>query len=938
MRRTKESHRVRLWLVALIFVLILPPQAGLASPFQQSNEPESRAQDLLARLSPEERVGQLFIVTFTGTDVGPENPINTLIKEHHIGGVILLAKNDNFTSNETNINDIWVLNNQLQTIQFASSQEEQINPYTGEMFTPAYVPLFLGISQEGDGYPNDQILSGLTPIPSQMAVGATWNPDLAKQVGEIAGKELAALGFNILFGPSLDVVETPRPGGTSDLGVRAFGGDPFWVGKMGSAYIEGVHQGAEGRIAVVGTHFPGLGSSDRLPIDEVATVRKSLEQLKQIELAPFFAVTGNASTPEATVDALLTSHIRYQGLQGNIRATTRPISFDQNALNLLMGLEPMITWREGGGVMISDDLGSRAVRRFYDPTDEGFNPLRPARDALLAGNDLLYLGNYEENTESQNNDAILQTLDFFAQKYREDPAFTQRVDEAVLRILTLKYKLYEFFTLNLVLPPGDDIHDIGQDEAVTFEVAHQAATLISPAMEELDPATPELYDRMVFFSDSYQVQQCSECPLQENIPHNALEQTIVNLYGPEAGGQIASYYLISHTFEDLIKVLDGTAETTTVESTLSRADWIVFILLDVHSDRPSSQALHRFLSERSDLARQKQVIVFAANAPYYLDATDISKLDAYYGLYNKTTPFVDIAARLLFKEITAPLGALPVSVPGVGYDLISQTSPNPEQRFEITLDLPEIEIPQETATPEAMPLPEYFIGDTVPLRTGVILDHNGHPVPNNTPVQFLASKEGESLLLSSVTTVDGVARTTFMVEQAGTLEIYAVSEPAQSEVLVLEIPEPIEEIIEDTPESSPTISPTETPSATPTVTTPPPTPTPTPEPTQPPAETGLLDWSLASLTTLVIGWGVSRIGALMGQVRWGIRWGLSAFISGLLAYTYIILGLPGSDFVTDIAGLWGILAFTVIGTIFGWGLAVIIRTFTRRSDQSTNHK
>ena len=141
--------------------------------------------------------------------------------------------------------------------------------------------------------PTDQILSGLTPLPSEMAIGATWSPELARRVGEVNGRELSALGFNLFLGPSLDVLEMPAVSG-GDLGTRVFGGDPFWVGEMGSAYVEGLHSGSDNKLLVIAKHFPGVGGSDRLPEEEVSTVRKSLEQLKQIELAPFFAVTGNA--------------------------------------------------------------------------------------------------------------------------------------------------------------------------------------------------------------------------------------------------------------------------------------------------------------------------------------------------------------------------------------------------------------------------------------------------------------------------------------------------------------------------------------------------------------------------------------------------------------------------------------------------------------------
>jgi len=53
--------------------------------------PREQAIELLERLTPEERVGQLFLVTFNGTDVGPESQIAALIDNHHVGGVILLS-------------------------------------------------------------------------------------------------------------------------------------------------------------------------------------------------------------------------------------------------------------------------------------------------------------------------------------------------------------------------------------------------------------------------------------------------------------------------------------------------------------------------------------------------------------------------------------------------------------------------------------------------------------------------------------------------------------------------------------------------------------------------------------------------------------------------------------------------------------------------------
>ncbi|HZM21809.1 MAG TPA: glycoside hydrolase family 3 N-terminal domain-containing protein, partial [Anaerolineales bacterium] len=296
------------WLMLLILSVSLlgPLQVARA----QTPVPLSKIQAVLNTMTPEERVGQLFLVTFRGIDTSAESQIRDLITNHHVGGVVLLAENDNFIAEPDTVRGAHQLVNALQSMEWETTTSDS---------EKTYVPLFVGISQEGDGAPNDQILSGLTPMPNEMAIGATWNTDLARQIGSVLGSELSALGFNLFLGPSLDVVETPNPSPQIDLGTRVFGGDPFWVGEMGRAYIGGLHEGSNAHMMVVAKHFPGRGSADRLPEQEIATVRKSLEQLEQIELAPFFAVT-NSSAPAELVDGLLVSHIRYQGFQGNIRA------------------------------------------------------------------------------------------------------------------------------------------------------------------------------------------------------------------------------------------------------------------------------------------------------------------------------------------------------------------------------------------------------------------------------------------------------------------------------------------------------------------------------------------------------------------------------------------------------------------------------------------
>lgn len=924
-------------LVCLLATLSAPENAKSAT----SHTPQEQAQGLLEEMTPEEKVGQLFLVTFSGTDLNPDLPIYQLITQYHIGGVILSRANGNIPEEE-GVEGIRGLTNKLQEIEYNNSYEEQDMP--AETSPPAYIPLFVGLSQEGDNSVHTQIMGEVSPLPSQMAIGATWNPDLAKQVGDVAGRELSLLGVNLLLGPSLDVLETPHPGEPSDLGVRIFGGDPYWVGRMGQAYIEGVHEGSQNQILVVGKYFPGLGSADRLPEEEIATVRKSLEQLQQIELAPFFAVTGNAPSPEATVDGLLTSHIRYQGLQGNIRSTTRPISLDPRAFELLMELEPFGVWRQNGGLMISDSLGSQALRYFYDPAGETFNARQVALEAFFAGNDILYLGDFADSgfadsgfTDSDLPDAyttITNTLEFFAQKYAEDQTFAERVDQSVLRVLSKKFTMYTYFALSQVSPTAS-LSALEDKSQIASEVARQGVTLISPGISELNdtlPNPPTRNDLIIIITDSFE----SEPGRGPGLDVNALQESILRLYGPQAGQQIAAWNLISYTYEDIIQFLDFPADFEAIAKNFSRANWIIVAALNTTRDRPSSLALQRLLSERQDLIRDKKLVVFAFNAPYYLDATNISKINAYYGLYSKLPSFVDVAARILFKEISNPPGDLPVSVPGIGYDLISATSPDPGRTFSIYLGEAPSREENSDQPAETPSFPVYNVGDVVNLQTGVILDHNGNPIPDGTPVQFVASTQGESAYLPLVETKDGQAQTSLLIEVAADVQVYAISSPAESEILQIKVASQEQEVIEEA-----TAQPTITPTATPTLTS-----TPNMEKRittiqLPKAELTWLTWQVWVLSLLIItgfSLGVYLFGAILGQVRWGLRWGFSAFIGGFMVYNYLGLELPGSDWLTSVptpSPMWNIVIAVLAGSALGWGIAFVVQQAERRGAVSS---
>ena len=907
-------------LVVLTSILKPTPLVQAQAQFQSSE-----AQAILAEMTPEERIGQLFLVTFEGTDTHDQTQIYDLIANHHVGGVVLQAANDNFLPQPDTTSGAYQLIRALQTIESDATTKSQSdgNAPSGNK---VYVPLLVGISQEGDGAPYDQILSGLTPLPNLMAIGATWKTELAQQVGEVFGRELSALGFNLFLGPSLDVVEDPDPSAQIDLGTRVFGGDPFWVGKMGRAYIAGLHTGSNNRMAVIAKHFPGRGASDRSPEEEVATVRKPLEQLKLVELPPFVAVTDStAAQPAALADGLLVSHIRYQGFQENIRATTRPVSLDAAALSAIMGLPEFTTWRRNGGLVVSDALGSQAVRDFYSQTGENFLPRSVARDAFQAGNDLLYLGNITaDEPESNTYTSTLEILEYFAQQYKDDRTFAQLVDAAVLRILTLKLRMYNDFTLASILAPESGLAEVGDAQEVVSEVARNAATLINPDPEELNsrlPQAPTQADRIAFLTDVSNFKQCTSCLWEEGFGADALQKTILRLYGPTGSGQVFASRLSPFSFDELELMLNGESQTN-IESVLESADWIVISLTDVSDGQVG--LLQRFFSERANLIRNKNVILFSFTAPYYLDPTDISRLTAYYALYSKGPAFVEVAARLLFErqQITL-LGASPVSIPGVGYDLREATSPDKDQIIPLTLDQGVEEVTPTVvagtmtpvAEPTQTPIPLFRVGDTIRVRAGPIFDHNQNLVPDQTPVRFIMSTmddTGKIEELADSETVDGVARASFAINRPGRVEIRVVSEPAVlSGAIQIELNPSNEGAIATViaPQASPTITPT------PTTT---PTPTPTNELITGDGRPRLGMWLIVMMA--VIGSAVLTFWAMSRLIspRWGLRWALCVFLGGLAAYNYLALGLPGvANWIATSAGALGVLMLTLAGELLG---------------------
>lgn len=768
--------------------------------------------DLMARMAPKMRVGQLVMVSFPGSDVGASSDIAALIRDYAIGGVLLSPHHGNFGILPAHPGAMQALNNELQALSWEASTRWLESPDEVSPLQTAFVPLLIAVPSQVADEPITTYISGTSRLPVSLALGATWSPDLAYETGRIYGKELTALGFNTFFGPHLDVLYNPQPNSRADLGANVLGGDPFWVGELGRAYVRGLRSGSNGAMAIIPGHFPGLGDADRAIQDEVPTIQRSLSQLRQIDLAPFFDVAGK--NLDSTADGFLVTHIRYRGFQGNIRLSTRPISLDAQALQQVLALDELSPWRANGGLLVADNLGYRSIRRFYDPTETSFNTRRVVQDALAAGNDLLILDRFAlQGDWTQHFVNIRDVLDYLLQRYEADPVFKEQVDTALYRILSLKLRLYPRPTLAAVQHTPQELSLLGQAGNLNARVAQSALTRLAPLAEDQRPPAPTTGARIVIFTQERFIPP-EETWLQppETFGTFWFANTLLRLYGPEGTGQLRLNSITAYSFADLQRLieLDNAPETLRILESVQRADWVLFLARGYTSSDPYAMTLQRFLDERVDLLKGR-VVLFAFGPPYELDATQISKLDLFYVLYYAGPLFAEVAARALFGDV-APVGASPVSIPGLNYDLSTVVLPNPDQV--IPLKLVDRNGNVLTTTEGVRK------GDVMYLQAGPILDSNDHIIPDGTPVQFLLLyvQEGVERTLN-VESVGGMATASITLDREGQLDIIAQSEGAlRSFTVRLTIPpnEPvIPQIIMPTPQPEPQVTPEPSPSEKP---------------------------------------------------------------------------------------------------------------------------
>ena len=323
-----------------------------------------------------QKIGRLFIAGIPGPE--PDDQTITLIKDYHLGGIILFDRN---------IRDPIQLARLCKNLQRVSMENSGL-------------PLFLAIDQEGGRVA--RLKEPFTQFPGNAAIGEEPNPEQsALHFASTTAREMSLVGLNMNMAPVLDVAQ---PNMDSHLAGRPFSHDPLLVTTLGKIVINTLQQSG---IMAVAKHFPGLGKSDLDPHLHLPTINATSEEMESVHLPPF------AGAIEAHVSAIMSSHAVYPALEPGVPATlSRRIMID--LLREKMGFD---------GLIISDDLEMGAISK------ESGLP-QGAADAFEAGVDLLLI--------CSNQSHLLSSMELIRDKVLKEDIPYERLERSLERIA--KYK------------------------------------------------------------------------------------------------------------------------------------------------------------------------------------------------------------------------------------------------------------------------------------------------------------------------------------------------------------------------------------------------------------------------------------------------------------------------------------------------------------------
>jgi len=363
------------------------------------DDDEERLAEWLYGLSPEVRAAQLLVVA-PDPDDDPSAVIDWLA-ENQYGGLFLQWR-------------------QLRSRADLVELGERLREMTDEAPPP-----FLATDEEG-GLVSDTA-GIITTAPSPAALAARNDIQITYQVALAMGEKLRALGFNLVFAPSLDVNAEAR---NPVIGTRAYGTSVESVMKHGLATIEGFAR--TGIISCV-KHFPGHGATRLDSHLSLPEVDASLDTLMHRDLLPFRAAI------DAGIPMIMAAHVSYPALDPTGGPATLSPEILTEILRHDLGYE---------GVVISDSMEMEGIAASGDPGSIAVQAIEAGLDLLLYGVD---------------RDMAAVVSDRLGWALRNGELSEDRVIESLLRTGRLR---------NSILAAEEALDDATRDEILDYQ--HEA--------------------------------------------------------------------------------------------------------------------------------------------------------------------------------------------------------------------------------------------------------------------------------------------------------------------------------------------------------------------------------------------------------------------------------------------------------------------------------
>jgi beta-N-acetylhexosaminidase len=426
----------RIALVLLFHAVPLFPAGG--NPFdaievRPGDDVRQKAAAFVAALSDEDALAQTLMFGWSGAPPSPY--LLEWIEKRGIGGVKVFGWN-------TPLPDKPTAEDELQT---TITLAETIGVYQkAALARPQRIPLLVATDQEGGIVRHVKGVTSRTP--GNMAIGASGRPRDAYLQGYYLGREIAAIGINMNFAPTVDMLSDTR---STLIGTRAFGDNPVYAGILGAAYAKGLHDAG---VIATAKHFPGHGGTALDSHGVLPRIDVEMDVLWQRELMPYRILAKEG------VSAIMSGHLAFPKTQ----AGNTPASLSRYFLTDILRGE--IGYQ---GLVVTDDISMNGA------TFAAGSQWRAASEALDAGNDMIMSsGNPAFDGPFWSN--LLTQM-------RRSEAFNKRVREAAARVIAVKLEYLKRPDAPPFIPDTSTIRERVPDaEAAGFyrDLASRSATIV----------------------------------------------------------------------------------------------------------------------------------------------------------------------------------------------------------------------------------------------------------------------------------------------------------------------------------------------------------------------------------------------------------------------------------------------------------------------------